>query len=112
MKSVYFPDEIWRHIISYNKVILAKDLNLNTDLHWAAVNNNLEITQKILKLIGKQPFSFWKSLQNIHGHTPEHCAKQYGNSKISDLLLKAEPRLAGIPNYNNEFPIEQLNIHK
>ena len=83
---------------------------MNTELHWAAVCNDIPKTTKLLKLIGKQPISFWKSLQNIDGHTPEHCAKQYNNLEISKLLLEAEPRLADIKNNRGEYPLDQLGI--
>ena len=46
MTGYYIPQEIWSEIISYNKVILKKDRNLNTELHWAAVCNDIPKTTK------------------------------------------------------------------
>ena len=55
-----------------------------TALHWAAINNNLEMTEILLYAGGS-----FRSTTRVGGYTPLHLASQKGNFEIMGAMLKA-----------------------
>jgi ankyrin repeat protein len=73
-----------RYLLQHGEDVNAAQSDGLTALHWAALNNNLEVTEILLYAGGSV-----KSTTRVGGYTPLHLASQSGYFEIMGAILEA-----------------------
>ena len=73
-----------RYLLQHGEDVNAAQSDGLTALHWAAINNNLEVTEILLYAGGSV-----KSTTRVGGYTPLHLASQSGYFEIMGAMLEA-----------------------
>lgn len=83
--------QLAKQLIDENaKVILRKDDDERTPLHWACSQNNLEMVKYLLKPRAAITTIDIDDLVDASGWTPVHISASLGNSEILDVLLNSD----------------------
>ena len=72
-----------RYLLQHGEDVNAAQSDGLTALHWAALNNNLEVTEILLYAGGSV-----KSTTRVGGYTPLHLAAIHGHEKTALCLIE------------------------
>lgn len=113
---MYFPDDIFKHIISYcttKKRFKINPNTLNTDLHYLIQRigmNNIPLSpppRLLLEYLNEYCLTENNYLQNKYGNTPLHIAAQYNIFyQIYKLCKPIVPKMAYVTNNIGKIPAE------